>query len=95
MRLSPHDICGIGNKQKSETTNEKNNNLNKMLEDDFTNNEELEGYNPNWTLRKCCSKVLDQLSNIFPDKVYEILKNYLEAEMQNENWLIKYIYLFK
>lgn len=89
MRLSPHDICGIGNKQKSEMISEKNNSLDKMLEEDLTNSEELEGYNPNWTLRKCCSKVLDQLSNVFSDKVYEILKNYLENEMQNEDWVIK------
>jgi transportin-1 len=46
-------------------------------------------YNPNWTLRKCCSKVLDKLSTIFPEIVIDVLQPYLENSMQSPEWIIK------
>ena len=98
MKLTPHDICDAGNKQKQEQ-NEQNREMNltdglKDETEDLKEEQDLEGYNPNWTLRKCSSKVLDQLSIMYPEQVYEILKNYLEVEMQHEDWLIKYIIFF-
>lgn len=92
MKLTPHDICGMGNKQKKER---EDINVNPDSDDsqendkENLNTEDLEGYNPNWTLRKCCSRVLDNLSNIYPEQVYEILRTYLENDMQHDDWLVK------
>jgi hypothetical protein len=75
MKLTPQDILGIDNKQKTETNDEE----------EEKEEENLECYNPNWTLRKCCSKTLDILSNIYPKQVFLHLRNYLESEMQDTN----------
>jgi hypothetical protein len=51
--------------------------------------EDVEGYNSNWTLRKCCAKFLDKLAHIFPEGVLEVIKPYLEENMQNSDWNVK------
>jgi hypothetical protein len=79
MILTNNDISGLDNKIRS----------NKEDEDDSGVNE-TDIYNPNWSLRKCCSKFLDKLSFIFPQQVLEVVKPHLEENLQNENWLIKY-----
>jgi hypothetical protein len=79
MKLTPQDILGIDNKQKTETNDDE----------ESQSESNLEGYNPNWTLRKCCSKTLDILSTIYPEQVFSHLKNYLESEMQDTSWLVK------
>ncbi len=91
MKLTENDISGMDNKykentvKKSDDENEKN--VNENEEEEL--GEELEGYNPNWTLRKCCSKILDQLGILFSQKLYEIVKPVLENDMQHSDWLIK------
>ena len=80
MNLTANDICGIDSKIYSE----KN-------DDDEEKVIEAESYNPNWTLRKCCSKFLDRLSYIYPRQVLEVIKPHLEENMQNSNWNIKFI----
>ena len=73
-----------------------------MDEDDIENEEkehfDEEGsdyYNPNFTLRKCCSKIIDRLSHLIPKKTFEILLPHLEVGIQSNDWLIKYfIYYF-
>lgn len=61
--------------------------LNSALEE--LDDEEMANYNSNWTLRKCCSKLLDKLSNVFSETVIEVLKGYLENDIQNKDWIIK------
>jgi transportin-1 len=68
------------NLEKSETTQE---------EEDIDIDEDSEGYNPNFTLRKCCSKILDRLSHIYSAKLYDIIKPILENDMQSQDWLVK------
>lgn len=58
-------------------------------DEDIDSDEDSEGYNPNFTLRKCCSKILDRLSHMYPAKLYEIIKPILENDMQSQDWLIK------
>ena len=79
MSLSGNDICGSDNKTK--TNHER----------DIEDSEEDENaiYNPNWSLRKCCSKFLDKISYVFPKQVLEIVKPYLEENMQNQDFQIK------
>jgi transportin-1 len=90
MKLTPNDISGMENKNKKE---DKDNREGSTLElEDLEEIEEVkdvEGYNTNWTLRKCCSKLLDKLSSIYPDEVYAYIKPYLETDMQNTDWLVK------
>jgi hypothetical protein len=89
MNLTPNDICGYDNKSKQEINgNEEDENENEN-EDEDVDIEETENYNPNWTLRKCCSKFLDQLSYIYPIQTLEIIRPHLEENMFNINWNIK------
>jgi transportin-1 len=91
MRLTPNDISGLDSRFQSS----KSNNLSKLKDRDEDNDEDIEddenveGYNPNWTLRKCCSKFIDKLSNIFPQHVFEIIKPVLENDIQHPEWIIK------
>jgi hypothetical protein len=81
MNLTPNDISGYDNKLKEED--------NKEEEDEEINVEDAENYNPNWTLRKCCSKFIDRLSHVYPKQVLDIIKPHLEENMQNNNWNVK------
>jgi transportin-1 len=51
--------------------------------------EAAESYNPSWTLRKCCSKLLDKLSLEFPKIIFDVLRPFLETDMQHKDWIIK------
>ena len=46
-------------------------------------------YNPEFTLRKCCARVLDNLSCIFPHDTFSILRINLENDIQSTDDLIK------
>ena len=46
-------------------------------------------YNPEFTLRKCCSRVLYNLSCIFPHDTFSILRINLENDIQSTDDLIK------
>lgn len=49
------------------------------------------GYKENMTLRKCCARILDKLSTVFPQAVYDVLKVILEVDLKNTDWIIKYL----
>jgi hypothetical protein len=71
--------------EKNQIQSEKN-----IEEDDDINlDEEMEGYNPNWTLRKCCSKIIDKISHLFSAKLFDIIKPILENDMQHSEWIVK------
>lgn len=104
MKLTPNDICGLECKIKTtesssktreiEIENKKGMDENGKQEDEDGNDDdeedtEGEGYNPNWTLRKCCSKLLDKLSRIFHDIITDTVKPFLEADMQDPDWVVK------
>ena len=46
-------------------------------------------YNPNMTLRKCCSRILDSISIIFPKETFYIMRPFFENEIQSTDDLIK------
>jgi hypothetical protein len=84
MNLTPNDILGMDSKVKEYRSEYDE-------QDSFSSIEssEVEGYNSNWTLRKCCSKFLDKVSGVFPQPVLDVIKPYLEENMQNSEWNIK------
>jgi transportin-1 len=81
MNLTQNDILGLDSKSKEDKDDDE--------EDDSVDTSQIEGYNSNWTLRKCCAKFLDKLAHIFPEQVLEIIKPYLEENMQNSEWYVK------
>lgn len=85
MKLTPQDICGMDNKMKENRHSISEDNDSDDDLDDGNN----QGYNPNWTLRKCVSKILDRFSNLFPKLTIEGIKCFLETDMQSQDWLIK------
>jgi hypothetical protein len=87
MSLSSNDLCGSDNKTKHDNKEQRDS------EDSAPDLDESEIYNPNWTLRKCCSKFIDKLSFTFPKQVLNIVKPYLEENMQNQNFQIKYYFI--
>jgi transportin-1 len=97
MKLTPNDIAGVENKtqENQKSSNSGSKNLQKSdFQDDIEDEDDKEeetgaSYNPNWTLRKCCSKLIDKLSNLYSLKVYEIVKPFLENDMQHSDWIIK------
>jgi len=95
-KLTPIDVSGLDVENKTfngTTPVKKNSHLNMdgdSFEDEFDENGgDSEKYNPNWTLRKCCGKIIDKLSNIFPEDVIDILKPHLGSDMQHSDWKIK------
>jgi hypothetical protein len=82
MNLTLNDISGSDNKTK------QNNNDREHEEDELDGNEN-DVYNPNWSLRKCCSKFLDKISFIYPKEILDIVKPHLEENIQNQYWQIK------
>jgi hypothetical protein len=85
MTLASNDLCGFDNKTKHEDNKEERDG-----DDNSPDLDKSEIYNPNWTLRKCCSKFLDKLSFLFPKQVLNTVKPYLEENMQNQVFEIKY-----
>ncbi len=83
MRLTPNDIAGIENKIKENRSSSKNSIQEEENEEDGEENSDA--YNPCWTLRKCCSKLIDKLSHLYPQKVYEVVKPLLENDMQHQD----------
>ena len=72
----------------SGSNNSNSDNIDSDNEDETTksgsgnsNNSNNNNYNPQVTLRKCCSRVLDTLSNIFPKETFSILRIILENDM--------------
>ena len=46
-------------------------------------------YNPFSTLRKCCSRILDNISFIYPQETFNVIRPILENELQSNEDLIK------
>ena len=91
MDLTKNDLCGLENTFKSNTqfTPKSENFL--TVVDEFKQPEESlsESYNPNTTLRKLCARTIDRLSNILPLEVFQIVKESLEKDMKNHDWIVK------
>lgn len=48
-----------------------------------------QSYNPNWTLRKCASKLYDRISVLFPKLSIDYSKPILENDLQSQEWIKK------
>lgn len=88
LKLTANDLCCI----------ESGENVMKKEEEKVSDEEEQEeleendGYNVNWTLRKCSSKLIDKMSHIFKKEILNIIKSPLEEGIQSKNWLVKYLF---
>ena len=81
---------GNGSSGSSGSSNNNSNNNSSGSNSDYTNdNSSSNDYNPDLTLRKCCSRVLDNLSLIFPQETFNIIRPFFENEIQSEDDLIK------
>lgn len=89
MRLTQNDLCGIDSSYKPNNRS-KARNEEEDEEEEEKMNEGSDYYNPNFTLRKCASKIIDSLSNHFPKEVYDNIKQHLDSGIQNQDWLVKY-----
>ena len=83
MNLTQNDILGMDSRAKNDKDSDDEE------EDNEMDINEVEGYNTNWTLRKCCAKFLDKISTIFAQSVLDVIKPYLEENMQNTDWNVK------
>jgi len=88
MKLTQNDLCGIDSVYKNSNRAQKQEDDDEQEEDEKMN-DGSDYYNPNFTLRKCASKIMDCLSNIFPEEVYENIKQHLDSGIQNQDWLVK------
>lgn len=89
MKLGPNDINDLENKTKSEDKSDKLMSTEKDESGYEESPENKNNYNPNWTLRKSCSKLLDKLSSIYGQQMFEIIKPLLENDMQHTDWTTK------
>ena len=91
MNLTNNDLSGMENtfKQSSQYVSKIENYL--TVVEDFKQPDEFisESYNPNTTLRKLCARTLDKLSVLFPSDVFQIVKESLERDMKNHDWIIR------
>jgi transportin-1 len=91
MNLTNNDLSGMENtfKQSSQYVSKIENFL--TVVEDFKQPDEFisESYNPNTTLRKLCARTLDKLSVLFPSDVFQIVKDSLERDMKNHDWIIR------
>ena len=88
MRLTQNDLCGIDSSYRTSDRHKRSTDEDEEEEEEKTS-DGSDYYNPNFTLRKCASKIVDTLSNIFPKEVYDSIKLHLDSGMQNQDWLIK------
>jgi transportin-1 len=87
-KLTPLDLCYSELENKQFNDNLQHSPSESMQHQDF-NEDNMEMYNPNWTLRKCSSKILDRLSNLFPLQVINTLIPFLENDLKSKEWAIK------
>ena len=77
MKLTDTDINYLDNKfQVEKATND-------------SNSEEDDEFNQETTLRKSCSRILDNLSNIYPTETFQNMRPILENDIQSEEDIIK------
>ena len=89
MKLTQNDLCGIDSSCKNNNRFNRATKDDEQEQDEETNNEGSDYYNPNFTLRKCASKIIDNLSNLFPNELYENIKQLLDSGLQNPDWFTK------
>lgn len=91
MQITNNDVFEIDNKMK-----ENYSNIYKFGECEEYNfcdkfeNPKGQYYNPNLTLRKCASRLLDRISVLYPKLACDFAKPILEIELQCEDWIKKY-----
>lgn len=82
LNLHENDISGLNNKKVED-----------LIDENPAFNRKIKGlkekYSCNLTLRKCSAKILDHFSNIWPKLIIENVKNFLEVELQNKDWVSK------
>lgn len=92
MQITNNDICGMDSKMKVNKCNTED------IQDKETEESDLEdeiedkkgqSYNPNWTLRKCASKLYDRISVLFPKLTIDYSKSILENDLQCQEWIKK------
>jgi hypothetical protein len=92
MQITNNDLCGMDSKMKVNKFN-KDDNHNKEAEeadlDDEIEDKKGQIYNPNWTLRKCASKLYDRISVLFPKMTIDHSKPILENDLQSQEWIKK------
>lgn len=91
MNLTHNDLSGLENtfKTSSQYAPKIENYLTIVEECKQPEEYVSESYNPNTTLRKLCARTLDRLSNIFPSQVFQTVKESLERDMKNHDWIIR------
>ena len=91
MSLTKNDICAIDNtfKINSQFIPKSENYVTIINEVKQPDEQLTETYTPNTTLRKLCAKAIDKLSNIFPEEVFRVLKEHLEKDLKNNDWIIR------
>ncbi len=87
MQITNYDICGMDNKMKDNNNHKQNDSIDEVEFDEDGERKKDESYNPNWTLRKCASKLLDKLSLLFPSIVFQHTMPILECELQSKEWI--------
>lgn len=90
MTLTKNDLCGLENTFKTVTQfSPKSENFLTVEENKQPEEYVSDSYNPNTTLRKLCARTMDRLSNILPSEVFLIVKESLEKDMKNHDWLTR------
>lgn len=86
MRLTVDDVRELDNKIHESKFNVSESELSQ--EDDIES-KEVENYSLNWTLRKCSSKLFDQISALYPRISFEQATVILDIYLQNKDWIKK------
>lgn len=85
--MTQHDICGMDNKMRENKS--KTNEDYEDESDEELNEKSGQSYNPNWTLRKCSSKVIERISILSPKLTIDLSKQILESDLQCQDWIKK------
>lgn len=89
MKLTQHDISGMDNKMCEKISSNKREENEENDSEDELEEKSGQAYNPNWTLRKCVSKILDRISIVFPKLTVDYSKLILENDLQCQDWIKK------
>jgi hypothetical protein len=90
MSLTKNDLCGLENTFKTNTQyTPKSENFLTVEESKQPEEFVSESYNPNTTLRKLCARTMDRLSNLLPSEVFQVVKESLERDMKDHDWVTK------
>jgi len=87
MQFTNQDFCGMDNKMKENNSNNVDDEEETELDDNHNNKDQ--SYNPNWTLRKCSSKLFDCMSVLYPEIIIQQVKPIFEIDLQSQLWYVK------